>query len=55
MFLVLPAKFTDFNMYDQRYLEYTIRQQQNNIKVIRRTIQEVTRTAKLSENNSLIV
>ncbi|KAK2575858.1 hypothetical protein KPH14_007232 [Odynerus spinipes] len=44
-----------YNICDQRFHEFEIRKQNPNIKVIRRTLTDLTTTAKLGSNKELIV
>ncbi|KAI0240419.1 Glutathione synthetase [Lamellibrachia satsuma] len=52
LFLILS---TEGNMYDQRWLEYGINSLNPNVKVIRRSIQDLAKRAVLSEDKCLII
>jgi len=52
LFLILPI---EGNIYDQRWLEYGIKAINPNIKVIRRSIQDLANRAVLSEDKCLLM
>ncbi len=52
MFLVYP---NETNVYDQRFLEFAIREQKPGVNVIRRSIQDLATEASLGRNMELIV
>ena len=52
MFLVFP---NERNVYDQRFLEFAVRQQKPGVHIIRKSIQDLSDQATLGKDKELIV